>query len=125
MNEPKPGLVVGLTDGRRVEVRWTHREDVYWVPREHEVAVLSEKGVVGAHLREATACQVDVLVALGGISVGRSETALSAVHPNDTYSRAVGRRVSLRRAMKAMQGVSGLSKAHRAEVWTAMREKGW
>ena len=128
MKEPKPGLVVDLTDGRRVEVRWTHRESVYWVEHEHEPATFSEEAVLGAHLREATACQVDILTNLGGLSVGRSETRLSVVHPRDTYSRRVGRRVSLRRAMKALAGVSGLRnlrKLDRAEVWTALREKGW
>jgi len=121
-SQPKFGLVVDLGGGRSLEVQWSHREVIYWHPEAHgQAATLQERGVAGDHLREGTECIINVVWPLAE----RQETATSAVHPNDTYSRWLGRRVSLSHAMRAARGATGLSKTDRGMVWQAMRDRGW
>lgn len=127
----KPGLSVDLGDGRTVKVQWLHNEGAYWIPGHHgEPATIANMWdravpVVGSHVRDGTVCRITIGHTVGGGLVDRQEDAQTVVHPKDSYSRKVGRRVSLVRAMKQAGGASGLSKDDRAAIWTAMLEKGW
>lgn len=121
-------LVVVLDPARTLKVRWRHRAEVWWVPVQDAPAEVRPWGNVpgGSELREGTECRINLLVDLfGGLPFDRYELGLTAVHHRDLYSRRTGRRVSLIRAMEAMQGVTGLTKADRAQVWAAMLAKGW
>lgn len=77
---------------------------------QHRVPVVLELEPGQSLLREGTACKVELPDTVGGMD---SVSGVSVVHPNDSYSRAVGRKQALRSA------VEQLPREYRKAIWNA------